>query len=101
MKFCPGCKCLLVPKNGILKCSCGYSDKAENIEIKEKITKNKDIEIIDEGNEHIGDDSLPIECWNCHNTGVYFWMVQMRRADEPPTRFYKCKKCKKVWRSGK
>ncbi len=100
MKFCPNCKSVLIAKEGMLKCSCGHAERG-SIEIKEKIKKPRDIEIIDEATEHIGDEVLPIVCWNCKNTGVYFWMVQMRRSDEPPTRFYKCKKCKKVWRSGK
>ncbi|MEM3374389.1 MAG: transcription factor S [Candidatus Woesearchaeota archaeon] len=104
MQFCPNCQSILIPKKGYFICSCGYKkkidDNDEKIVIKEKI-EHKEIEIIDEENEHIGDDVLPIKCWNCGNEGVYFWMVQMRRADEPPTRFYKCKKCKKVWRSGK
>jgi DNA-directed RNA polymerase subunit M len=100
MKFCPECKSVLVVKDNMLSCSCGYK-KEGNIKFIEKIKKPKEIEILDEATEHIGDSELPIVCWNCKNVGVYFWMVQMRRADEPPTRFYKCKKCKKVWRSGK
>jgi transcription factor S len=101
MYFCPSCKILLLPDSGVLKCKlCGFTDDSK-IKVKEKLEKERKVEIIDEANEHIGDDLLPIVCWNCGSTGVYFWMVQMRRADEPPTRFYKCKKCKKVWRSGK
>lgn len=100
MKFCPRCKSLLMPKDGILACSCGYTELS-TISVNERFKRQKDIEIVDEATEHIGDSEIPIVCWNCGNTGVYFWMVQMRRADEPPTRFYKCKKCRKVWRSGK
>ena len=28
----------------------------------------------------------------------YFWMMQTRGSDEPETKFYKCEKCKHVWR---
>ncbi|MEM2138845.1 MAG: transcription factor S [Candidatus Woesearchaeota archaeon] len=115
MEFCPNCHSILLPKKEIdkdnnsdkttliLACKCGFKkeiNEKNKILFNEKI-EHKEIEIIDEENEHIGDDVLPIKCWNCGNIGVYFWLVQMRRADEPPTRFYKCKKCKKVWRSGK
>jgi DNA-directed RNA polymerase subunit M len=100
MNFCPKCKSILVPKQGKLVCSCGFKSNS-TLEFKEKIIPPKDIVILDEKDEHIGDDLIPLTCWNCSHVGVYFWMVQMRRADEPPTRFYKCKKCKKVWRSGK
>lgn len=102
MLFCPKCGSVLIPKKGFFKCSCGFEKEIEEkIVIKEKIEHPKEVEVIDTENEHIGDEVLPIKCWNCGNEGVYFWMVQMRRSDEPPTRFYKCKKCKKVWRSGK
>ncbi|MBN2367966.1 transcription factor S [Candidatus Woesearchaeota archaeon] len=100
MKFCPKCGSLLIPKEGKLECGCGYSETS-TIKFREEIHPPKDIEVIDEATEHIGDTVIPIVCWNCGHRGVYFWMVQMRRADEPPTRFYKCRKCKKVWRSGK
>lgn len=100
MRFCPNCKSMLIPKDGVLQCICGYIEFTPQV-INEKFLKPKEIEVIDEALEHIGDDVAPMTCWNCGNVGVYFWMVQMRRADEPPTRFYKCKKCKKVWRSGK
>ena len=98
--FCPECKLLLVQKNGKLACNCGYVQH-DKIVVKERVEKPRTIEVIDEKDEHIGDDEIPVKCWNCGFVGVYFWMVQMRRSDEPPTRFYKCKKCRKVWRSGK
>ena len=73
---------------------------------KEKIVINethdqKEIVIIDEELENYGNSEVPIKCWNCGNVGVYFWLRQMARADEAPTRFYKCKKCKRVWRSSR
>jgi len=100
MRFCPKCHSLLIPRNKRLECKCGYSEDGK-VEIKIKVEKPKDIVVVDEDIEYMGESTIPIVCWNCGNRGVYFWMVQIRRADEPPTRFYKCKKCKKVWRSGK
>ena len=37
-------------------------------------------------------------CPECDNREAYWWMQQMRAADEPPTRFFKCTKCEHVWR---
>ena len=37
-------------------------------------------------------------CPNCGNTKAYWWMRQLRAADESEVRFYKCTKCGKVWR---
>ena len=45
--------------------------------------------------------SLPeteAECPQCGNDKAYYWLVQTRAADEPETRFFRCTKCKKVWR---
>jgi DNA-directed RNA polymerase subunit M len=98
MKFCPRCKSILVLNDDMLVCDCGYKEKSE-LKLREQIPEQKEIEIIEE--EHTGESEIPIICWNCGNRGVYYWMVQMSRADEAPTRFYRCKTCKKVWRSSK
>jgi DNA-directed RNA polymerase subunit M len=97
MTFCPNCGSLLIPRDGRLKCECGYSQDGY-LKFSEKII-NKDIEIIDE-NLNYGDATVPIVCWNCGHTGV-FVKVNFGRSDEAPLRIYKCEKCKKVWRSSK
>jgi len=39
-----------------------------------------------------------VECPKCGHKEVYFWMIQTRSADEPMTRFYRCKRCGYTWR---
>ncbi len=39
-----------------------------------------------------------VQCPRCGHDEAYYWVVQTRRADEPPTRFYKCTRCGYVWR---
>jgi len=39
-----------------------------------------------------------IVCPQCNNKKAFWWMQQTRSGDEAPTRFYKCTKCKHVWR---
>ena len=41
------------------------------------------------------------KCPKCGHPRAYFWTVQTRAADEPPTRFYKCEKCGHIWRKYK
>ena len=102
MTFCPKCGSILIPKDKVLSCNCGYKEKTkEKIIIKEKIQKKDDIYVIYEDDEFIANPVVPVVCNKCGNKGAYFWVVQMRRADEAATRFYKCKKCKAVWRSSK
>jgi len=38
------------------------------------------------------------ECPKCGHNEAYYWFMQTRAADEPPTRFYKCTRCGYVWR---
>jgi DNA-directed RNA polymerase subunit M len=48
------------------------------------------------------EDEFPITnvlCPKCEDMVEAEWaMQQTRAADEPPTRFYRCKRCKWVWR---
>ncbi|MCX8196316.1 MAG: transcription factor S [Acidilobaceae archaeon] len=39
-----------------------------------------------------------ISCPKCGHDEAFFWMMQTRAADEPPTRFYRCAKCGHTWR---
>lgn len=92
--FCKKCGNLLMPKDGKMKCSCGYVQSEEKLIEKKK--KDVKIEVMkDEG------ESLPIisaDCKYCGNKKAYFWSMQTRSADEPETRFFRCVKCNKTWR---
>lgn len=88
-------------KKKVMVCSCGYVDKkAEKVEIKEKVKKEKEIEAIEEEVE-IYPLVEDIECPKCGHTKAYFWEVQTRASDEPATKFLKCEKCKHIWRDYK
>ena len=39
-----------------------------------------------------------VKCPKCGHDEAYYKIIQTRRADEPPTRIYKCTKCGHVWR---
>ncbi len=100
--FCPECGSVLIPKKKgskvIVRCSCGYkSNDKVNTTIKESVRK-------DERKKGPVDDDfeiLPItdaECSKCKHKKAYFWELQTRAADEAPTKFLKCEKCKHIWR---
>ncbi len=101
--FCPKCGSILVPKKEdnkkILSCSCGYkTSQIDGTLIKETIhNKNKEVEVIDEGELQ----TLPkttTECPKCYHKTAYFWLVQTRAGDEPETKFLKCERCEHTWR---
>ena len=107
MKFCPKCKNLLLPdhQRRVLKCRvCDYEEqitKNTKYIISGKVNKtSKEIVFIDE-TKGLNLPTVEVECPKCHNNLAYWWVVQTRRADEPPTTFYKCVKCKYSWRDYK
>lgn len=81
---------------------CGYSKK---IKAEEITAQKKNIHPIQETITVIGDETnirtMPItkiECPKCGNKEAYWWIVQTRGADESPTQFFRCTKCKYTWR---
>ena len=103
MKFCPKCGSILVPKKVsgkyMYECSCGYSDSVDqNDKHKEEVTNKKDIEVVDEENLIDANPLVQIDCPKCENNSAHFWLEQTRAGDESETKFYKCQKCKHIWR---
>ena len=104
MKFCPSCGTLILPqkKGDAVEyvCSkCDYSEVSGETKITSTV-KEKKIEPVVTPTES-ADDQLPvceITCEKCENKSCYYWDIQTRASDEPPTRFYKCTSCKHTWR---
>ena len=100
MKFCPKCGSMILPKKGETEivCQCGYTEKVGDYKIaaQHKHEEVKDVEVMEQD-----DSRLPVgkhKCEKCGNDEAYHWEIQTRASDEPPTRFYKCTKCKTTWR---
>jgi len=93
--FCPKCGSLLISKNGKLVCP-EHGPVEKEVTFKEKSKTKKDVGVMKEKPEvH---PKTKAQCPKCGNNEAYYWVVQTRAADEPPTRFYKCTKCGHVWR---
>jgi len=81
---------------------CQYAKEIEeeNFVVKSNVKKTEEtIVLVDERLEKM--KTLPVtraECPKCGNMEAYWWMLQTRRADEPPTRFFRCTKCGYTWR---
>jgi len=98
--FCPKCGSILLPRKKELICPrCSYKAKGEKGRaIKEKIGKEKKVEVIEkEEAEHLP-ITTDVVCPKCGAKEAYHWEIQTRASDEPATRFFKCKKCKHIWR---
>lgn len=111
MKFCPRCGSLMMlrvveDKKKWVCPSCGFSEEAQQSSsssvnvLKHEIRHNEKERIV-----VISQDKKPEAlpktraiCPRCGHQEAYYWVVQTRRADEPPTRFFRCVKCGYVWR---
>jgi len=87
-----------MPKKEGAECSCGYkgSEKVEALKEESKASEAEIDVVIPEEVE-----TLPLteaDCDKCNHNKAYFWLIQTRASDEPETKFYKCEKCKHVWR---
>ncbi len=101
MKFCPKCGAILVPKKEsgkyVYDCSCGYKVPVDqDAKITEEVKQKKEIEVVD---EEVQTNPLVDEtCPKCGHEKAYFWLEQTRSGDEAETKFFKCEKCKHIWR---
>lgn len=103
MKFCKNCGNILIVKDTIdgRKLFCrrcnDISELDETVVLKSVQGEQKEVAVFDE----IGSEfpTTRVLCPRCDKEVDAFWALQQTRAaDEPPTRFYRCKECNHVWR---
>jgi DNA-directed RNA polymerase subunit M len=105
MKFCEKDGMLLTAEKGkkslvCRKCGRRYMIKGEKLKISQSMLDEKKNIVVMGKDEGVSE--LPVTeiiCPKCENMEAYWWMQQTRSADEPPTLFYRCKKCGYSWRS--
>ncbi|MFH0949106.1 MAG: transcription factor S [Candidatus Aenigmatarchaeota archaeon] len=99
MTFCECGGILINTPNGMKCRTCGKVFRGKSKKIAIANHKHKDITVIEDNKP-----DLPVTekiCPKCGHDEAYFWLIQTRSADEPPTQFFRCTKCKHVWREYK
>lgn len=98
--FCPKCRSMLISSAGQLKCrKCGYIRPSKGDESL-KITRtrsDRDVRIV----EAEGVATMPTctaKCPKCGNNQAFWWLRQLRSADESEVRFFRCTQCSHTWR---
>ncbi len=90
---------MLVAKDDKFVCrNCGKEGAQVNVKITSK-SRQKETVVIEDNTP-----DLPVmkkDCKKCNNNKAYYWLIQTRSADEPPTQFFKCTACKYTWREYK
>ena len=100
MEFCPKCRSIMIYQGDRAVCrKCGYEKEADdnpNLIITAKKSEGE-IPVIE--GENI--KTLPttnVICPQCGNNEAFWWLRQLRSADESEVRFFRCTKCGKTWR---
>lgn len=81
--------------------SCGYTVEAkrERMAVQTEAGREAALRVVDSDIANLKTmPTVDIECPKCGNDKAYWWIVQTRSGDEPPTIFYRCTKCGYTWR---
>ncbi|WP_367344496.1 transcription factor S [Methanomethylovorans sp.] len=101
MEFCLKCKSMMFPVQGSFVCKkCGYVKGTEVISdalVSKSQRKEREVTVL-EGNFDQGLPTTSARCPECGHNVAYWWLRQLRSADESETRFFKCTKCNATWR---
>ena len=102
--LCPKCGSLMRPlkrrEKIMFRCSaCGYEgEEGKNVDVIDRIgSMSEEIRVV-RSEQAFSLPTVTKVCPKCGNSKAYFQMVQIRSADEPPTRIYMCTNCSYSWR---
>mgnify|MGYP000014705989 FL=1 len=104
MQFCDECGSMMRTEDGVMVCSsCGATaerdeERAAEFVSTEAQTHDDVIETEEGANFEGKPTSDDVICDECGHTVAWYTIKQTGAADEPPTRFFKCKQCGYRWR---
>jgi DNA-directed RNA polymerase subunit M len=104
MQFCDDCGSMMVSEDDQMVCtSCGAAAERDSERAAEFVSTSKqtDDELVEteEGAEFEGKPTADdVTCDRCGHGEAWYTIKQTGAADEPPTRFFKCKECGNRWR---
>lgn len=101
MKFCDECGSIMHKENGTWSCrSCGFESTEVSGEQGMVTTQTQEDEgIVDISDaEERGLPTTETPCPECGNDRAFYYMQQIRSADESETRFFICTECEHRWR---
>ncbi|XVH32388.1 transcription factor S [Haloferacaceae archaeon DSL9] len=106
MQFCDDCGSMMVSRDGGMVCTnddCGATadrdeDRAAQF-VSTEVQSDDDVIETEEGADFEGKPTATdVICEACGHREAWYTIKQTASADEPPTRFFKCKECGRRWR---
>ena len=104
MKFCDDCGSMMKAEGEQWVCgSCGASEprdrESESAFVSTEEQTGDELIETEEGADFEGKPTADdVVCEECGNDEAWYTIKQTGSADEPPTRFFKCKECGYRWR---
>ena len=102
MEFCDDCGSMMKTEDGMWVCgSCGFEKPRDQQQEEGMVTTagQQETEVIDVTDaESRGLPVTTARCPSCDNDEAYWYMQQIRSADESETRFFVCTECEHKWR---
>ncbi|ADQ66537.1 transcription factor S [Halogeometricum borinquense] len=104
MQFCDECGSMMHNQDGQMVCSsCGATQEQDSDLASEFVsTEAQDDSDVIETEEGANFEGKPtatdVTCEDCGHGEAWYTIKQTGSADEPPTRFFKCKNCGRRWR---
>lgn len=100
MEFCDECGSMMKAEEDVWVCgSCGHR-QLKNPDTSYVIEEGQQVSEIVEIDDN-GESGLPttaVTCPECANDRAFYYMQQIRSADESETRFFVCTTCQHKWR---
>ena len=99
MEFCDDCGSMMKAEGELWVCtSCG-NKQPKDPEASYVLTEGQEVsEIIESDGGDAGLPTTNATCPECGNDRAYWYMQQIRAADESETRFFVCTECEHKWR---
>jgi DNA-directed RNA polymerase subunit M len=103
MQFCDDCGSMMKKQDGRMVCTnCGSSAEQEADTESFISTQEQTGEELIESSADANFEGKPtaddVVCDDCGHGEAWYTIKQTGSADEPPTRFFKCKECDNRWR---
>jgi len=103
MQFCDNCGSMMKKQDGRMVCtSCGSSAEQATETASFVSTQEQTGEELIESSPDASFEGKPtaddVTCEECGHGEAWYTIKQTGSADEPPTRFFKCKECGNRWR---
>ena len=99
MEFCDECGSMMRAEGDVWKCSQCDHVEAKGNSGEFVLTQGQEAsEVIDVSDSESGLPTTDARCPECGNDRAYWYMQQIRSADESETRFFVCTECEHRWR---